>query len=460
MQITKPSIPRGTRDFGPDIMAKRNFILDHIKKVFKKYGFLQIETPCMENLQVLTGKYGDEGDQLIYKILNSGNFSENLSQQDWEDGYKKLTAKIAEKALRYDLTVPFARFVAMNRNDITFPFKRFQIQPVWRADRPQKGRYREFFQCDADVVGTHALLCEAEIILMIKEVFENLGISAYCIKINNRKILQGIAEAIGKPGQESVLCVAIDKLDKIGIEGVCNELKEKGYSSSELLLIEPLLKQQGDYPSKIEFLNSFLQNSAIGKEGIAEIEKVWQLTESLSPNFAKLELDLSLARGLSYYTGAIFEVKALNVQMGSISGGGRYDNLTGVFGLPNVPGVGISFGIDRIYDIMEELGLFPNQYLHSSQILVTFMDEKGFNYGLQLAQMLRNAQINTELYPEPSKIKKQFEYAHKKNIPLVAIIGEEEMAENKISVKNMRSGKQIRCTITELISQIDAYENM
>ncbi|TAH23803.1 MAG: histidine--tRNA ligase [Cytophagales bacterium] len=451
MSSQKPSIPRGTRDFGPEKMIKRNFILNTIQTVFKKFGFLQIETPSMEQLSVLSGKYGEEGDQLIFKILNSGNYLENINTDFIIENHKKLTPQIAEKALRYDLTVPFARFVVMNKNEITFPFKRYQIQPVWRADKPQKGRYREFYQCDADVVGTNSLLCETEIISMITEVFQKLNINDYTIKINHRKILQGIASAIGKDGQESSLCVAIDKLDKIGIQGVSKELLEKGYTDSEIEKLLPIFNLKGNTLEIIEQLKIFLDENPIGNKGIEEILSILDILESMNANFQNITLDLSLARGLSYYTGTIFEVKVNNIQMGSVSGGGRYDNLTEIFGLPNISGVGISFGVDRLYDVLEELQLFPSSSEQNTQILITYFDQEGFRYGLNILPQLRAANISSELYPDSSKIKKQFEYADKKKIPYVAIIGEEEMIENKISIKNMLTGTQERYTLQELI---------
>lgn len=454
MSASKPSIPKGTRDFGPEKMIKRSFIFESIKTVFKKFGFLPIETPTMENLSVLTGKYGDEGDQLIFKILNSGNYLENISADQIGQGYKKMTPLVSEKALRYDLTVPFARYVVMNRNEITFPFKRYQIQPVWRADRPQKGRYREFYQCDADVVGTDSLLCEAEIVMLIIEVFFKLRIVDYTIKINNRKILQGIVEAIGKQGEETNLCVAIDKLDKIGKQGVIDELLAKGFLPNEMETLMPIFELGGKTEEILSTLKLFLKDSPTGLNGIAEVEEIYSLLQKLEITNAPLVLDLSLARGLSYYTGAIFEVKVNNVKIGSVSGGGRYDNLTGIFGLPGVSGVGISFGVDRLFDVMEELNLFPIQNYQSTEVLITYFDDKGFTYGLKCLATLRKANISVELYPDSVKIKKQFEYADKKNIPFVAVIGEEEMMENKISLKNMNTGIQERCTLEEMILKL------
>ncbi len=457
MSVSKPSIPKGTRDFGPEKMMKRTFVLESIKSVFKKFGFLPLETPTMENLNVLTGKYGDEGDQLIFKILNSGNYLEGVASDQIDLGYKKMTPMISEKALRYDLTVPFARYVVMNRNDIAFPFKRYQIQPVWRADRPQKGRYREFYQCDADVVGTDSLLCEAEIVMLIMEVFAKLNIADYSIKINNRKILQGIVAAIGRLGEETTLCVAIDKLDKIGKQGVTEELLSKGFAQTEIDQLMPIFELTGKSEEIIATLKSFLQSSEIGLKGISEVEEIFLLLEKLHIASPPLVLDLSLARGLSYYTGAIFEVKANQVQIGSVSGGGRYDNLTGIFGLPGVSGVGISFGVDRLYDVMEELGLFPSLTHQTTKVLITYFDKKGFNYGLNFLAKLRQTNISAELYPDVVKIKKQFEYADKKKIPYVAVIGDEEMQENKISIKNMLTGVQERCTLEETILKLSEH---
>lgn len=457
----KPSIPQGTRDFGPDKMVKRNYIFDTIRSVFQKFGFLPLETPTMEKLSVLMGKYGDEGDQLLFKILNSGDFSKDLKESDLAEGYKKLTHKISEKGLRYDLTVPFARYVVMNRNDLVMPFKRYQIQPVWRADRPQRGRYREFYQCDADVVGTDSLICEAEIVLMLNEIFQKLGIKNFTIKINNRKVLSGIAEVIGAEGQESTLCVAIDKLDKIGKAKVEEELRERGFSEETIEKLQPMfspLTHDGGTPSSSQillFLNDWLKDSEIGLKGVEELEKVWNLVTQFGLENANTELDITLARGLSYYTGAIFEVKANDVQMGSISGGGRYDNLTGTFGLPNVSGVGISLGVDRIYDVMEELNLFPDNQSVTTKILLTNFDLEAESYSLPILKKLRDAGINAEIYPEAVKLKKQFEYADKKKIPFVLVIGSEEMQSGLLNLKNMTSGEQEKLNIDEIISRLN-----
>ena len=452
MSSEKPSIPRGTRDFGPEKMNKRLFILDTIRQIFRKHGFQPLETPSMENLSVLTGKYGDEGDQLMFKILNSGNFLDNVSTEGKD--YKKLTPEIAEKALRYDLTVPFARFVAMNRNDIQFPFKRYQIQPVWRADRPQKGRYREFYQCDADIVGTDSLLCEQELMEMAHEVLIGLGINEFSIKINNRKVLTGIAEAIGENGKEAIICTAIDKLDKIGQEGVEKELIERGISKEAIVKLIPILKLEGANSEKFNALKSIFAISEIGLQGIAELERVFDFVEMTIPNH-KLAFDQSLARGLSYYTGAIFEIKALGVQMGSISGGGRYDNLTGVFGLPNMSGVGISFGIDRVYDVMEELAIFPTSEAFSTKALLVLMEDAAIAFGLKVAQELRNANIQAEVYPEVgAKMKKQLGYADARKIPFAIIIGSDEVQNKQVTLKNLITGEQEQTSLETVVHKL------
>ena len=452
--MEKPSLPKGTRDFGPAQMLKRQYLLQTIRTIFTRYGFLPIETPAMENLNVLTGKYGDEGDQLIYKILNSGDFIKDIDEKQLNEGSKKLLPKISKKALRYDLTVPFARHVVMNRNEITFPFKRYQIQPVWRADRPQKGRYCEFMQCDADVVGTDSLLCEAEIVLMIHEAFAALGIRDFIIKINNRKILTGIADSIGKEGSEAELCVAIDKLDKIGQDAVLEELRTKDFTEAQLTKLLPVFNLKGNNKEIFPTLRSILKDSTTGLKGIEELERVYDLIEKSGLSNASVETDLTLARGLSYYTGAIFEVKILNVQMGSVCGGGRYDNLTGVFGLPNVSGVGISFGIDRIYDVMNELELFPSQDSNSTQLLICALDHSSFEHALPLVTKFRLKGINTELYPEPLKIKKQLSYADDKKIPYALLIGEDEMKSGVYSLKNLVTGEQFNVTLEETIHKI------
>lgn len=450
----KPTIPRGTRDFGPDKMLKRNRIFSTIRTVFEKFGFQPLETPTMENLDVLTGKYGDEGDQLIFKILNSGDFLAKVSENPLEIGYKKLVPKISEKALRYDLTVPFARYVVMNRGELTFPFKRYQIQPVWRADRPARGRYREFYQCDADVVGTNSLLCESEIVLMIDEVLNNLGINDFTIKINNRKVLTGITEVIGAKGLESVICVAIDKLDKIGEDGVVKELLEKGISETAVNALLPIISLSGDFKEKILALKSILSTSEEGLKGLAELEEVLEYLEGFGYQYHKLEFDISLARGLSYYTGCIFEVKVNNAQMGSISGGGRYDNLTGVFGLNGVSGVGFSFGVDRIYDVMEELNLFPTDSLASTQVLLVAFDKPTEKYALSVLTTLRKHNIKAELYPEQTKMKKQLGYADDKKIPFVVLIGSDEMETGLLTFKNMQSGEQQKLAIAQIVEVV------
>ncbi len=451
--MSKPSLARGTRDFGPEIMVKRNFIFDQIKKTYQRFGFLPLETPSIENLSVLMGKYGDEGDQLLFKILNSGEFSKDLVPSDLENPSKAILHKVSEKGLRYDLTVPFARYVVMNRHALPIPFKRYQIQPVWRADRPQKGRYREFYQCDADVVGTDSLLCEADIILMLTDIFQDLGLNDYIIKINNRKILAGITETIGAKGKEVELCVAIDKLDKIGQEKVEDELAERGFTADNILKLKPLFELPNDQKEIFSNLETWLKDSEEGINGVAELKTVWDLVAKLGLENPKIAFDPSLARGLSYYTGAIFEVKALGVNIGSISGGGRYDDLTGTFGMPGLSGVGISLGVDRIYDVMEELNLFPSSIQSSNtKVMVTNFDESSLNKSLELLSLLRKNNINAEIYPEPAKIKKQFEYADKKSISFVLIVGENEIKTNTYLIKNMASGEQNAISQDKLIS--------
>lgn len=443
MSVQKPGLPKGTRDFGPVEMAKRNYILDTIRETFELFGFQQIETPAMENLSTLTGKYGDEGDQLLFKILNSGDFLKGVLPHDVSEGTGVVLPKVAEKGLRYDLTVPFARYVVMNRSELVFPFKRFQIQPVWRADRPQKGRYREFYQCDADVVGTNSLVCEAEILIMIKRVFAAFGLKDYTIKINNRKVLTGMSEVIGEPGKEGDLCTAIDKLDKIGWEKVQEELAQRGFVDESIAKLSPMVNQPFTANSKtLEFYADFLASSSTGMKGLEELGEVFSLLHAFGESQEFISVDPMLARGLSYYTGAIFEVKVNNVSIGSVSGGGRYDNLTGVFGLPDVSGVGFSFGVDRIYDVLEELGLFGAVTYSSSKVMVAYFGEEEKVYGIKILQELRNKGISAEIYPEVAKIKKQFTYADKKNIPFVIIIGSEEMKTGKLTLKNMVSGAQ------------------
>ncbi|HEV7350404.1 histidine--tRNA ligase [Telluribacter sp.] len=453
--MSKPSLARGTRDFGPDQMVKRTFIFDTIRRTFQRYGFQPLETPAIENLSVLMGKYGEEGDQLLFKILNSGNYNEKLSEQDWQQDTKQLTGKISEKGLRYDLTVPFARYVVMNRGTLTMPFKRYQLQPVWRADRPQKGRYREFYQCDADVVGTDSLLCEAEIVMMLHEILPGLGITDFTVKINNRKILTGIAEAIGAAGQEGPLCVAVDKLDKIGKEKVLAELRERGFSDESINKLEPMFSLATENAPFAQ-LRVWLSASETALKGIEELEQVWQMTEGFGLTTPRTQLDVTLARGLSYYTGAIFEVKVNNVQIGSISGGGRYDNLTGTFGVPGLSGVGISLGVDRIYDVMDELDLFPKDQTITTRVMLTNFDAQAAHYGLGVLHELRQAGLNAEMYPDSVKLKKQLDYADRKQIPFVVLIGSEEMGSGKLTLKNMRTGEQQSGTVTELIDRIQA----
>ncbi|ERM83361.1 histidyl-tRNA synthase [Rhodonellum psychrophilum GCM71 = DSM 17998] len=454
MAVQKPSLPKGTRDFNPMQMGRRNFIFDTIKESFRLFGFQQLETPTMENLSTLTGKYGDEGDQLIFKILNSGDFLKDVSAEDLASGAGKTLPKVAEKGLRYDLTVPFARYVVMNRNDITLPFKRFQVQPVWRADRPQKGRYREFYQCDADVVGTDSLICELEILLMIKRVFSKLDIKDYSIKINNRKILTGLADVIGEPGRESALCVAIDKLDKIGWEKVKEELAQRDFSKDAIEKLNPIIHLEKSNLDKLDFLKGFLSTSEVGRQGIVELEEVFEFLQSYGEDQSHVDFDVVLARGLSYYTGAIFEVKVNNVSIGSVGGGGRYDNLTGIFGLEGVSGVGFSFGVDRIYDVMEELDIFPQGQLNETKVLITHFDEEGQKYGLTVLKALRDNGISSEIYPELGKIKKQFTYADKKQIPFVIILGADELAGGKVSLKNLETGHQESLSLADALAQI------
>ncbi len=453
MSVQKPSLPKGTRDFGPLQMARRNFILDTIKDTFKLFGFQQLETPAMENLSTLTGKYGDEGDQLLFKILNSGDFLKNVSKGDLDAGAQSILPKVSEKGLRYDLTVPFARYVVMNRNEISFPFKRFQVQPVWRADRPQRGRYREFYQCDADVVGTDSLLCELEIILMIKRVFSKLGIKDYHIKINNRKILTGLSEVIGEAGREGELCVAIDKLDKIGWEKVQEELAQRNFSPYAIEKLSPIVNLMTGNEGRLDFLKKYLAASETGLNGIAELEELFSMLQTYGEDQEHVDFDVVLARGLSYYTGAIFEVKVNHVSIGSVSGGGRYDNLTGVFGLEGVSGVGFSFGVDRLYDVLEELGLFPEENPENTKVLLTYFDTKGFGYGLKVLNELRSAGIAAELYPDQTKIKKQLTYADKKQIPFVIILGDNEIEAGNVSVKELSSGQQETLSLEELVKK-------
>ncbi|HBL76180.1 MAG: histidine--tRNA ligase [Bacteroidetes bacterium GWF2_42_66] len=446
----KPSIPKGTRDFSPAEMTRRNYIFDTIKSVFRLYGFQPIETPAMENLSTLMGKYGEEGDKLLFKVLNSGDFASDLSDNELlERNSVRLTNKISEKGLRYDLTVPFARFVVQYRNDISFPFKRYQIQPVWRADRPQKGRYREFFQCDVDIVGSDSLLNEAELVQIVDDVFGRLKINTL-VKVNNRKILAGIAETIGEKERIVDITVAIDKLDKIGLEKVNEELLEKGISQAAVGKLQPILHLSGNTAEKLDQLTTAIAGSEIGQKGIDEVRTLFAYLESFELN-TEVELDLTLARGLNYYTGAIFEVKAKDVAMGSICGGGRYDDLTGIFGMPGVSGVGISFGADRIYDVMTQLDLFPQETIDSTKILFVNFGEKEEAYCLPIVSKLRKAGINAEIFPDQSKMKKQMTWANQKNIPFVALVGEQEMEQGKINLKNMITGDQQLVDVAEMI---------
>lgn len=461
MANIKPSVPKGTRDFSPSEMVKRNYIFNTISSVFRKYGYQEIQTPSMENLSTLTGKYGEEGDKLIFKILNSGDFWSEAEKKkeksaDFNYSSRSLLPVISEKALRYDLTVPFARYVVMHQNEISFPFKRFQIQPVWRADRPQKGRYREFYQCDADVVGSESLLNEAEFVLIYREALSLLGLKDFTIKINNRKILSGIAEIIGKPGLIVDMTVAIDKLDKIGIDGVTKELLERGFTADDIERLKPVILLQGTTAEKLEQLKAVLSLSETGLKGIEEIESILHYLTGLtsfSPEELSvfLELDITLARGLNYYTGAIFEVKTNEVAMGSIGGGGRYDDLTGMFGLKGLTGAGISFGADRIYDVLEELNLFPESTSETTKLLITNFDAEAEKFALPLIQSLREQNIAAELYPASAKLKKQLSYADGKNIPFVVLIGSEEMATGELTLKDMQAGTQEKISKEELI---------
>lgn len=454
--MEKPTLPKGTRDFGPATMAKRQFIFDTIRSTFRKFGFQPLETPAMENLSTLTGKYGEEGDQLLFRILNSGDFLKDVDQEKLSSrNSKKLSSDISEKGLRYDLTVPFARYVVMNKHDITFPFKRYQIQPVWRGDRPAKARYREFYQCDADVVGTSSLICEAEIILMIKQTFKGLGITDYTIKINHRGILGGLAHVAGASGNETSLFVAIDKLDKIGEQGVHDELITKGFSEASIKTAFEVLSVKGSTSNKMAFLSSRFDGIEQGNKGLRDLQEVFELLKSFGDNDDHVEFDIALARGLSYYTGCIFEVKINNVGIGSVSGGGRYDNLTAAFGdKENLSGVGFSFGVDRIYDAMEELKLFPKETQLSSKVLVCHFDDASMQYGLGVLTRIRNAGISAEIYPDQSKINKQLTYANKKAIPFTLVIGSEEVQSGLLAFKNMESGVQQKLSIDDVIASL------
>ena len=449
----KPSIPKGTRDFSPVEMAKRNYIFNTIREVFHLFGYQQIETPSMENLSTLMGKYGDEGDKLLFKIQNSGDYFSGLTDEELlSRNAAKLASKFCEKGLRYDLTVPFARYVVMHRDEISFPFKRYQIQPVWRADRPQKGRYREFYQCDADVVGSNSLLNEVELVQMIDRVYGKFGIRV-SIKINNRKILTGIAEIIGEADKIVDITVAIDKLDKIGLDNVNAELAQKGIPQEAIEKLQPIIMLSGTNEEKLETLKTVLAASETGLKGVEESEFILKTVASLGVK-SEVELDLTLARGLNYYTGAIFEVKALDVQIGSISGGGRYDNLTGVFGMSGMSGVGISFGADRIYDVLNQLDLYPKEAVNATQLLFVNFGEKEAAYCLPVLSAARDAGIRAEIYPDSAKMKKQMSYANDKNIPFVAIVGENEMNEGKLTLKNMTTGEQLLVTPEELLAAI------
>ncbi len=449
----KPSIPKGTRDFGPIEMAKRNYIFNTIREVYALYGFQQIETPAMETLQTLMGKYGEEGDKLLFKVLNSGEFlSKTTDQELLERNALHLASRICEKGLRYDLTVPFARYVVMHRDELQLPFKRYQIQPVWRADRPQKGRYREFYQCDADVVGSDSLLNEVELMQIVDEVFSRFGIRVQ-IKINNRKILSGIAEVIGAADKIVDITVAIDKLDKIGIDNVNQELRDNGLSEQQIQMLQPIISLSGSNDEKLTTIANVLKDSQTGLKGVDELRFILDTLKTVGLK-NEIQLDLTLARGLNYYTGAIFEVKALDVQIGSITGGGRYDNLTGIFGMPGLSGVGISFGADRIYDVLNQLDLYPKDSVTTTQLLFINFGEKETAYCLPIINKVRAKGIRVEIYPDASKMKKQMSYANAKQIPFVALAGENEMAEGKLTLKDMQTGEQLMVTVDELIDKI------
>ena len=449
----KPGIPKGTRDFSPVEMAKRNYIFNTIREVFHLFGYQQIETPSMENLSTLMGKYGDEGDKLLFKIQNSGDYFSGITDEELlSRNAVKLAGKFCEKGLRYDLTVPFARYVVMHRDEISFPFKRYQIQPVWRADRPQKGRYREFYQCDADVVGSNSLLNEVELVQMIDRVFNKFGVRI-SVKINNRKILTGIAEIIGEADKIVDITVAIDKLDKIGLDNVNAELASKGIPQEAIDKLQPIILLSGSNEEKLETLKTVLATSETGMKGVEESEFILKTVASLGVK-SEVELDLTLARGLNYYTGAIFEVKALDVQIGSISGGGRYDNLTGVFGMDGMSGVGISFGADRIFDVLNQLDLYPKEAVNGTELLFVNFGEMETAYCLPVLAKMRDAGVRAEIYPDSAKMKKQMGYANDKQIPFVAIVGENEMAEGKLTLKNMTTGEQSLLTSDELLKTV------
>ena len=448
--MNKPGIPKGTRDFSPVEMAKRNYIFNTIKEVYALYGFQQIETPAMESLQTLMGKYGEEGDKLLFRVLNSGDYMSKLSDEELQERNSlRLSSRICEKGLRYDLTVPFARYVVMHREELQLPFKRYQIQPVWRADRPQKGRYREFYQCDADVVGSDSLLNEVELMQIVDTVFTRLGVRVQ-IKINNRKILSGIAEVIGEPEKIVDITVAIDKLDKIGLESVNAELRADGISDEAIEKLQPIIAMSGSNDDKLKTMSDVLAGSEIGMKGVEETRFILDTLKGTLDN--EIEFDLTLARGLNYYTGAIFEVKALDYAIGSITGGGRYDNLTGIFGMPGLSGVGISFGADRIYDVLNGLDLYPKEAVNGTRLLVINFGDKETAYCLPVVKACRAAGINTEMYPDKAKMKKQMGYANAKAIPFVVLAGDNEMAENKVTLKNMETGEQKLVTTEELIA--------
>ena len=453
----KPSIPKGTRDFGPEEMAKRNYIFNTIKEVYALYGFQQIETPAMETLKTLMGKYGEEGDKLLFKVLNSGDYLSKVSDEELaERNCLRLASCLCEKGLRYDLTVPFARYVVMHRDELQLPFKRYQIQPVWRADRPQKGRYREFYQCDADVVGSDSLLNEVELMQIIDTVFQRLGIRVQ-IKINNRKILTGIAEVIGEADKIVDITVAIDKLDKIGLDAVKAELMEKGLSPEAVELLEPVLCLSGTNAEKLATMKGIMAGSEVGLKGIAELEELMGFIQAAGVT-TECEIDLSLARGLNYYTGAIFEIKALDYQIGSISGGGRYDNLTGIFGLPDMSGVGISFGADRIYDVLKGLDKFPTSLGSSTTLLFANMGESECAYILPISIALRAKGVSVEVYPDSNKLKKQFDYADRKHIPFLSICGQSEIEGGVVQIKNLSSGEQRTFAKDDLAAMLEFLE--
>lgn len=453
MGNNKPSIPKGTRDFGPEEMAKRNYIFNTIREVYALYGFQQIETPAMETLHTLMGKYGDEGDKLLFKVLNSGDYFKGITDEElMERNILHLQTELCEKGLRYDLTVPFARYVVMHREELQLPFKRYQIQPVWRADRPQKGRYREFYQCDADVVGSDSLLNEVELMQIVDTVFSRFGVRV-CIKINNRKILSGIAEVIGEADKIVDITVAIDKLEKIGLDNVNEELRKDGISEEAINKLQPIISLSGTNDEKLNVIRDVLKNSETGLKGVKETQFILDTLKATGLN-NKIELDLTLARGLNYYTGAIFEVKALDTPMGSITGGGRYDNLTGIFGMPGLSGVGISFGADRIYDVLDALNLYPEEAVSATQLLFINFGEKETAYCLPIAKAAREAGVRTEVYPDCAKMKKQMNYANAKHVAFVALAGENEIAQGKITLKNMLTGEQKLITPRELLNEL------